>query len=121
MRGDYKDMLVSGKYSGERAKVAYIRVFDQYVQEFGLPREYSEYLQQMVWAAEEYAESIKPGERWRLTLAQAKENEAKMLLGEGSNTSFSVTCAQISRAIGFGINPKTVTVAEFYGYLQSIN
>ncbi len=121
MRGDWSGMILQGRFNKRMAKKAYTSVFDEYVKEFGLPREYQEYLRTMVWAAEEYAESTKPGEKWRYTIAQVKEKEAAAMMSGGTSQPFATTCAQLSKAMGFAIDPNQVTVAQFYGYLQSIN
>lgn len=119
MRGDYTGMLEKGRYSERKAQAAYAKVFDEYLEEFGLPKAYEEYLRTMIWAAEEYAGSTRSCERWRLTLARAKEHEAIASLG-GAPEAFSAVVAKLSRTLGFPIDPARTTVAQFYGYMETM-
>lgn len=116
--GDLSGMVIKGKLRKRKALRAYAKVFDEYLKEFGLPREYEEYLKTMIWAAEEYAAAAQ-GERFRFTLAQLKEKEAAKMLA-GDSTPLNIVAANLSKALGFPVNPATVTVAQFYGYLKSL-
>ena len=97
---------------------AFVRVFDEADKAFGIADNYRAYLKARIRAARLWAKGA-DGQKWNYGLAQVAEHEAEMLLGAGgTGEAFEFTCAQLAKNMGFRVDPKAVTVAEFYSYMK---
>ena len=117
--GKLHSIHLSGWYSGRKAKAAWIKIYDEYLKEFGLPQYYKTYLKTMVWAMEELAISYTTDKSLR-PIAQIREAQAKALIS-GPKSKLTDSLAVVSKSMGFRVDPKTTTVAEFYGYVNQVN
>lgn len=117
--GKHHAIHKGGIYSGKKAKAAWVKIFDEYLKEFGIPYMYKTYLKNMVWAMDELARSYNK-EKWLRPIAQIREAQAIALLSTGPNVPFSDQVARVSKGMGFQIDPAKTTVAQFYGYVNSL-
>ncbi len=72
-------------------------------------------------AAKFYAAAYSGQGRHNLTLAEIKEKEIEAVLATeaGGVSDIWATAANVSKAMGFRINPAEVSVAEFYSYVKT--
>lgn len=91
-------------------------LFNQYVDLHGLPEAYQTYLKKMIKACKLFAKAA-AGERWRLIQAYISEAEAKQLIS-GEGESIEITCARLSKFLGFPVNSRKTSVTEFYSYIE---
>lgn len=97
--------------------IAWSMIYDDYIKTIGLSAEHKEYLNDIKSLALmqcEYVIEPNPG---------TKTNIEEKILDLKSKTSktevdYSVIIARLSRRNGFRIDPKEVTVREFYSYLK---
>ena len=107
-----------GYYREAEARKAYESIRRQLWETFGPDETYLAYLQKMQMAAGEWADYAS-GEKWKKTLAEVHTLEAEAMLPKTSGP-FPEAVALMSRAVGFGLNPSTITIAEFFGYSNSM-
>lgn len=119
MKGDFKHLHKSGLYDEGAAFKAWERLYNQYIEQFGVPEQYQRYLQLMVRACKLYNESYNGNKRWKVLKARITENEAKKML-EGEVENINVTAAKLSKHFGYQIDVTKTSVAQFYAYIEMI-
>jgi len=65
-----------------------------------------------------YSKAYNDGKKTYITKAKILEFKAKLELHSEESERFSVTLAQISKAMGFKVDQNTTTVREFYSYIE---
>ena len=96
------------------AKKQWTKVYNEYIERFGLPKNFERYLELMSEALELYYDSMN-GERYKYTLAQVKHKQANDLM-KGQSADIHKRAAQLSKFMGFKVDVNTTTVSEFYNY-----
>jgi hypothetical protein len=115
--GDLSFLAKSKYLNSRRARKAWIKLFDEYLIEYGAPESYTRYIEKMKKAAALYKAAYVDGKRHELVRARIAQNEAeKELSGEGE--SMGVLVARLSKFVGFPLDQKKITVAEFYNYIE---
>ena len=89
-------------------------VFDQYIKVYDIPDGYKTYLKKMIKACKLFAKAAK-GEKWRMLEAHISEAEAKKAIS-GEGESIEITCARLSKFLGFPVNSRQTSVTQFYSY-----
>jgi len=117
--GDLSKLRRGGWYRQKKAKAAWAKIYNEYLAEFGLPNAYKTYLQEMGRAAWEYGKAVN-GEPWLMPIAQIREAQAKGHISGLPPTKFSKVLADVSKGMGFQIDPEKTTVAQFFGYVKSL-
>lgn len=94
------------------------KIMDEYVEEYGLNEAYERYLMLRVTATKHYTNVVIKNQLHELNLAKKAEAEANRIIGsiEGSNLIDAIS--HVAKFMGFRIDMKLVTVAEFYGYIE---
>lgn len=91
-------------------------VFNKHIKAHGLPETYMNYIKLMRKASELYNQAYH-GKKWVIVKARIAEAEAvRSIQAEGER--IEVTCARISKYLGFPIKADKCSVSEFYGYLS---
>lgn len=94
----------------------------EYFNEIGFGDRYFNILRLRVQLAQMKARFYAGADPSLKTLIKVKEMElGKYKTGGGNGGDLVTICASLSKFMGFRINPKEVTVAEFYGYLKLAN
>lgn len=115
--GNTEVLLTSGIHNPSKGHTAYQRIFDEYINTFGLPDGYSRYLELMKKAVKLYNNSYNEGKRYLLIKARIAESEAEREISvEGEK--IEVIAARISKYLGFQLNLKTTSIAQFYSYIE---
>ena len=118
-KGDLKALHLGGWYRESKAFEAYEKMNAEFVEEFGIPASYQQYLREMGRAAWELSKAYN-GEIWLRPIAKSREAQAQSLFEAIPKADFKKTLSQVSREMGFRVDPKQVSVFEFYGYVNSI-
>jgi hypothetical protein len=93
------------------------KIFDEYIEIFGISETYVNWIMYMQEAIRLYDEAINEDKPHLYTMAQVKEIEASEML-TATVEDINITCAKISRELGFAVNPLKTTVSEFYSYIK---
>ena len=116
MQGNYALMKKRGIYTKKKALQAYKKVFDEADEKFSIAEIYRQYLDKMVRASDFYAKAVN-GQRHYFTRAELLVKEADALL-DGSDEELEKRCAYLTKKMGVKVSPKSVTVAEYYSYIE---
>ena len=92
-------------------------IYNEFIKEFGLSQYFLDWLNLRLQALELYREAYVEGEKYKRVLAKVKEAEADELMSSNSTQDNNVY-AIVSKSMGFRVDPKQVSVKEFYQYLK---
>ena len=101
-----------------KAKKAYERLMNEYINVYGLPENYKDYIEKMKEASEYYDQVYNENMRWQLVRARIAEAEAKKIISMGESEAIELTTAKLSKYLGFRLNLQEMTVSEFYSYIE---
>ena len=120
--GDLKYLLLNNKdkVDNELDNI-WVKINDEFINEFGLPDKYLDWLRYKEQAIKLYDEVYNGGEKWKITLAEVAERQADEVMNEGNRQTFSSLTAQVSKYMGFRVDIEKVTVSEFYNYIKLAN
>lgn len=111
-----------GKMMGYVLSDAFTSIQNQFVDRFGLSSEYADYLNKRREILELRREKIVSGDESIETIINIAIKELEqMKKGLARAESFNEIKANMEQALGFQINPLTVSVSEFYSYISSLN
>ena len=114
------DLSIIGEGSKAALEKAWIAIFDQYLEAFGLG-DYEQYLKLQQEAVRYYEKAYCQGQMHMVTIAELKEREAELMLSVNDSLSLDKAAAVVSKFMGFRVNPNEISVKEFYTYLQLSN
>lgn len=117
MAGDLTYVSTNGHFDEEKAVRAWEKLFNQHIKQNGLPEAFIDYMKRMDKAMMYYDKAYNHGKRWLLVKARIYEQEAKQLLS-GESEAIEITCARISKFLGFAIRANQCSVTEFYSYVK---
>lgn len=115
--GDMRVIHISGKYNSEKAKECWIKIFNEYIKEFGLPDSYERYLKLMTKACTLYSDAWNKDKRHLLVNAQIKKRQAENEMS-GEAESIHKTAARVAKFMGMPIDVRVIPVSQFYSYLE---
>lgn len=117
--GELIHICYDGKPNPKKAYHHWVNIFDQYIDTFGMPSNYISYLKKMVIALDFYSKAYCDNRKDLITMAIVKEREALMDLGDNEKKEdFSLIVANVSKFLGFAVDPMQTSVRQFYGYLK---
>ena len=120
----FQEILATGNYrllgpgTDAQLETAWASIFDEYIKEFGLSESYKSYVRHMAKAIAYYNKAYNQGYKFAITLAEVEKAKAKMQLVESTGNGFTMLVAQVSKGMGFRVDPNSTSVAEFYSYLK---
>ena len=117
LSGDLTAVSRNGNYRPSKLKKHWGDIFNQHVDKHGLPQSYIDYMKAMQKVIDTYDAVHNHGKRWLVVKARLYENEAKNLM-MGESESIEVTCAKISKFLGFPVKATECSVSEFYAYIK---
>lgn len=96
---------------------AWCFIFDEYTEaNGGLSDQYKDIARLKLEIVEHYYNAYVNNARHDLTLAEIKEIEIADISEDGVDSDYFRTIAQISKLIGFRLDPMTITAREFINY-----
>lgn len=97
------------------------KIYESYISRFGFSENYLHVLRKKKQIAKLQVKKILSGDRTiEPLIAVAKLELEKMQKDTGGMDFFEAT-ASLSKALGFPINPKQTTVAEYFSYVKSVS
>jgi len=116
--GDMEVIHISGKYNAAKAMDSWKKIFNEYLKEFGLPESYERYLKLMVKACTLYSDAYNKKDKKHLIVnAKLKQAQANKEI-TGIPESLNKTAARVAKYMRMPIDVKSITVSEFYSYLD---
>ena len=95
---------------------AWRRCCESFVKEFGVTQEYKEYVKARVSELREWQRVFR-GERHRIPIARNKAKAVAAMMAADPQPMRQIVAA-VSKEMGFRIDPRKTTVAEFFGYVD---
>lgn len=117
-KGDLNNLIIKGKPSIKKLNEAWENIYDEYLKLYGIPQGFQDYCNKKIQAGEMYAESLIEGQSWKRAIYEMLNEEAESAISNQRAEEFEKVLAYTSKKVGFRINPKEMTVREFYGYLN---
>ncbi len=114
------NLSLLGHGTAKELEAAWATIFDEFIQHFGLSDGYKSYMRHQQKAVELYAKAYTKNQLWLLAVAKVEEAKAKDALSGGEGGGFALAVAQVSKAMGFRVDPKNTTTFEFYSYIKLI-
>lgn len=97
----------------------WFRLFDQYIQKYGLTELYQKMLKAMKKKALLELEFIQTGERFKLTeIAIEEENLRMMTINNGEGMSIEDSLIHLSKWMGFHLDARKIKVTEYFNLLK---
>ena len=109
---EVSELCIKGKCKIKTAIKAWSNIYDEYIETFGLPSDYINYLKTMVRANEFRIEVYVNGKIHKKPLIDIEEAQAQSFLGEDSE-NISILAAKLTKSLGFAINLKETSVRQF--------
>ena len=98
---------------------AWQHLYDQYIKKYGLSKLYKKLLALMREKALMECTFVETRDRFKLTLIEVKEAELKSALeNNGQGMSIDQALVYLSKWIGYRLNPKEITVVEYFNILE---
>lgn len=96
------------------------KISSDYIDRYGITREFKFILNKQREIALYKLKYVKTEDAMLLTMIQIAEEQLKERTGDGEKGDFYETKSAIETQLGFRIDPKTTTVAEYQGYIKQI-
>jgi len=119
-QNDLSYLLKRGKLN-RYAGLAYDRLQDQIIDEFGVNEKYIEILKARIRIEEMYAKQFKTGDTSNQLLIDLAEEELTALEAKQEKGDLFESLAAMEKNMGFRLQLKEVTVYEFYKYSNFIS
>lgn len=119
--GNISALHISGNKDNHLFFVAWSSIMNEFIAEFGLNNAYQQYLKLMAKVVNLNYDIYIKGHKWKKIKAKSKEAQAKSMIATDHSVSISEVIADISKQMGFRVDPQTTTVFEFYGYIKHLN
>lgn len=99
--------------------IAWEKIYDSYIAEFGLGEAYKKMLKAMKDQAIKELEYCITGDRFKLTEAEIESAKLqRMMANAGNGMSIEQSLIHISKWIGQWLNSKTITTREYFNLLR---
>lgn len=112
------NLSLLGNASASQLETVWASIFDEYIAEIGLSESYKSYMRHMAKAIEHYKKAYVDGHMWHISFAEVEKAKAKAEIGDGAGTGFPLLVAQVSKFMGFRVDPNKTPVVEFYSYIK---
>lgn len=118
---DLSKLTTKGKPKAKQLAKAWETIYDEYLRLYGIPKGFQDYCNKKIQAGEMFILSLQDGQRWKRAIYEMINEEAESAIESQHTEEFEKVLAYTSKKIGFRLNPKEITVREFYGYLTLSN
>lgn len=112
-------LIISGSYTEDELLEKWENIHKELIETFGVPYEYGVYLRLMKMRAKELKRVWINGEKYRESFAELYRQRALEFI-KSEEVDFFSNMSELSRAVGFRLNPNEVTVGEYFGYVRSL-
>jgi hypothetical protein len=119
-KSDITQLSKTGKVC-KRAESVYEKLQDEIINEFGINEDFLRILKLKIQIELLYAEQIESGNKSNQIFIDIKEIDCRDLMNKQTKIDLFETIIAIEKSLGFKINPKRLTVFEFYKYQKVIS
>ncbi len=97
-------------------------IYNEYLQLFGIPENFRQFALHKKKAGKLWQDVFVKGLAWKKPLAQVQDLKAESYLKESEvgEVTIEQVMAEMGKRVGFYLNPRVVTVKEYYGYKKQI-
>jgi len=114
---DYKD--IEGQNTEDMAGF-WMELYQQYIDEFGVNKDYKRYMQKKQQLCASIADYIASGDKFKLNKINILNIDIKGMVNEKEPQKFGEVVAGVEKFFGFQIDPKALTVQKYYNYIKYI-
>ncbi len=120
---DYKKLHLKGKYDPITSYQNWVKIMNEYFNEFGIPQDYKRFIDRMFLASKKRIKAMNTNNRTFVSLAAVMEHEALTEFKQSvqGGESMNITAAKVSKFMGFVVDLDKTTVANFYSYVKLMN
>jgi len=105
--------------TNEEDSIIWGKLYDEYIHKFGLSDMYLRLLKVMQKKALLELNYVKTKEKFKLTEIEIEEVKLKgMLTNNGNGLTINESLIHLSKWIGYHLNPKRITVIEYFNILK---
>lgn len=113
--GELEYVNKNGKGNKHDNAIAWAKIYDEYLKEYGLSSMHKKLLQCMREKAIIECDYVLTNDRFKLTLLEMEENRLKNMLSMMSGgASYDTLLIHLSKWMGYYLNSKDITVKAFY-------
>lgn len=117
--GKLENVRKTNKGNEELDTQAWEKIYDSYIQEFGLSEMYKKMLEAMRKKALIELDYVLTGDRFKLTEIEIEQSKLNSMLSNGGNgMTIEQSLIHISKWIGQWINPKKITAREYFNLMK---
>ena len=107
------------KKVSEEAYLRFMKLNDEYIKEFGLSKLYARMLKTQKERLILQLDFVITRNKFKLTQIKLKEQQLKnMIANKGEGVSINESLIQLSKWIGYRLNPKEITTLEYFNILK---
>lgn len=100
---------------------AWFKIYDSYIDEFGLGKQYKKMLQTMKKKALIEIDYAQRRDKFLLTLLEIEQQNLKMLLdNNGVGVTIDESLVHLSKFVGYWLRPKDITTREYFTLLHEV-
>lgn len=105
--------------SGVDLYESWTKVYDEYIDRFGLHKLYKRLLEAMRKKALLECDYVITGDAFQITLARIEEERlSKMLANKGEGASINSVLVYLSKWLGYHLNPREITTLEYFEMMK---
>ena len=117
--GDISYMVIEGEATEEEQLLAFAKVYDQYLNKFGLNKKYERYIQATMKRAELQMEYVLTKDKFKLTEIDIQNAKiANLEVHFGGGQTIDVVLIYVSKWLGYRLNAKEISVLEYFVILE---
>jgi hypothetical protein len=110
---------IEEEYSGELEEIWH-QIYDEFIEEFGLSKEYKQLLEKKRRIAEMKNQYIQTEEGFLLTLIDIEEIEFNSTFDKSEGLGYEAMVVAIEKRQGMPIDPRTLTVYKYNNYIRTL-
>ncbi len=111
--------FVKIKFVHKKLENIWAKIYDEFIKEFGLSDEFKLYIEKQKQIINHYYRALCEGQRHEINFAKIKEMEIEEMM-KAEQLRLPQLFAKLNK-IGYNLNLRTTTVAEFYACIKDIN
>lgn len=115
--GNCNLLCYSGKIKESEALTQWEKIYEQFINKFGIPPQYKKHLKLKIKYCNELRKIHIQKQYYRKPFALRYRNEAEQLIKQEKQDLYEAL-AYLSKNMQFRIDPKVTTVAEYYGMVS---
>ena len=119
LEGDLTHTRIDGTGDEQNDALAWEKIYDKYLQRYGLSKQYIELLKVLKKKADIELEYIIKKDKFSLTLLEIEEENLKIMLSNsGHGMSIEQTLVHLSKFVGYFIRAKEISAGEYFTLLD---